>query len=302
MIYLSSVFKDQRTAQALIGVSKGEFEVLLNLFAQAMLVHSHENKVDFVRGRKPIIKQIEDRLFFVLFYMKTYPTFDVLGTLFGMDRTTACKLLHTLMGVLKMALSYLDLLPKQTKKELKEKFKKMKKRGYVIADGTERPIRRPSNKQKQKDYYSGKKKRHTHKNLILTNKEKAILFVSETVSGKTHDMTLAQDTDFLSSIPEEILCLFDSAFEGIDKVYPNHKIDKPTKKPRNKELKPKQKKRNKAISKKRVLVENAIAGIKRMNIVSNIFRNIKKGFSDLAFSVACGIWNLHLGFERGAFK
>lgn len=30
-------------------------------------------------------------------------------------------------------------------------------------------------------FYSRKKKRHKHKNLVLTNKEKVILFLSETV-------------------------------------------------------------------------------------------------------------------------
>ncbi|UOG55306.1 transposase family protein [Leptospira noguchii] len=37
----------------------------------------------------------------------------------------------------------------------------------LIIDGTERPM----NKDLQKESYSGKKKRHTIKNLILTNKE-----------------------------------------------------------------------------------------------------------------------------------
>ncbi|UOG33010.1 transposase family protein [Leptospira noguchii] len=45
-----------------------------------------------------------------------------------------------------------------------KKFKKLK---YVIIDGTERP----TDKDLQKESYSGKKKRHTIKNLILTNKE-----------------------------------------------------------------------------------------------------------------------------------
>ncbi|EMS88372.1 hypothetical protein [Leptospira noguchii] len=45
-----------------------------------------------------------------------------------------------------------------------KKFKKLK---YVIIDGTERP----TDKDLQKKFYSGKKKRHTIKNLLLTNKE-----------------------------------------------------------------------------------------------------------------------------------
>ena len=50
----------------------------------------------------------------------------------------------------------------------------------------------------------------------------------------------------------------------------------PKKKPKGKELLQADKKRNKAISKKRIYVEHAIGGIKRLGIASNIFRNIKK--------------------------
>ncbi|WP_412176160.1 transposase family protein [Leptospira interrogans] len=34
--------------------------------------------------------------FFILFYLKTYPTYDVLEAVFKMDRTTACKLVKLL--------------------------------------------------------------------------------------------------------------------------------------------------------------------------------------------------------------
>ncbi|WP_212667518.1 transposase family protein [Leptospira alexanderi] len=55
-------------------------------------------------------------------------------------------------------------------------------------------MRRPTDKDLQKEFYSGKKKRHTIKNLILTNKDKAILFLSNTISGKTHDLKVAENT------------------------------------------------------------------------------------------------------------
>ncbi|TQE50915.1 transposase family protein, partial [Leptospira interrogans] len=44
----------------------------------------------------------------------------------------------------------------------KRKLKKLKKLKYVIIDGTERPIRRPTDKDLQKEFYFGKK-RHTIK-------------------------------------------------------------------------------------------------------------------------------------------
>jgi hypothetical protein len=302
MLSIERVFRNQRISQALIGMSRGEFELLLFPFMQAYAISESEHKINFVRGRKSILEQVEEKLFFILFYLKTYPTFDVLGILFEMDRTTACKQSHLLMNVLKDALSMLDVLPSRTKAILKRRLKKLNTGSYVIADGTERPIRRPKNKDNQKEFYSGKKKRHTHKNLILTNNEKAILFLSETISGKTHDITIARDTDFISSIPKDISCLMDNGFEGIEKDYPKANIVKPKKKPKGKELKAIEKKKNKLISKKRVLIENAIAGVKRFRITTDVFRNTKFGFSELVFWISCGLWNLHLGFKNSILK
>ncbi len=52
-----------------------------------------------------------------------------------------------------------------------------------MIDGTERPIQRPQDQQKQKDDYSGKKKRHTCKHLILTDRERRVLVLSPIVRG-----------------------------------------------------------------------------------------------------------------------
>ena len=294
MIALEKVLNNERISRALIGVNREEFDLLLNVFFQAYIYYEQSNKIDFVRGRKSILSQLEEKLFFILFYFKTYPTYDVLGIVFDMDRTTACKQVHLLSGLLLETVEQMDILPASERKELKKKLKNLNMREFVIADGTERPVRRPVNKDLQKEFYSGKKKRHTYKNLILTNKEKAILFLSETVSGKTHDMKIAKDTEFMKSIPKEIVCLFDSGFEGIDKIYQDAKISKPTKKKKGKELTKTQKKKNRSISKKRVLVENAIAGIKRFRITSDVFRNFKAGFTSIVIQIACAIWNLAL--------
>jgi hypothetical protein len=236
MLAIEKILDNGRVSHALVGVNQKEFDLLLNFFLQSYIYYEKAHKIDLTRGRKSLISGLEEKLFFILFYFKTYPTFDVLGVMFNMDRTTACKQVHLLAPLLLQSLEMLKLLPAREKNQLKKKLKNLNMKGFVIADGTERPIRRPINKDSQKEFYSGKKKRHTHKNLLLTNKEKAILFLSETVSGKTHDMRLAKDTDFLSSIPKDILCLLDSGFEGIDKIYPKSKINKPIKKSKKKEL------------------------------------------------------------------
>ncbi|AKH76362.1 transposase family protein [Leptospira interrogans] len=44
-----------------------------------------EIKHNFTKGRKSILQDIEENLFFILFYLKTYPTYDVLGVVFKME-------------------------------------------------------------------------------------------------------------------------------------------------------------------------------------------------------------------------
>jgi hypothetical protein len=51
---------------------------------------------------------------------------------------------------------------------------------------------------------------------------------------------------------------------------------------------------NKLISGARVLVENAISGVKHCRIVKDVFRNTKEGFSDLVMEVACALHILRM--------
>jgi DDE superfamily endonuclease len=61
-------------------------------------------------------------------------------------------------------------------------------------DGTERRIVRPQDAAEQKASYSGKKRDHTVKNVLLVNALLTILFLSETYGGRTHDLRIAEAT------------------------------------------------------------------------------------------------------------
>ena len=82
-----------------------------------------------------------------------------------------------------------------------------------------------------------------------------------------------------------------------------NRIEIPHKKPRKSKNNPEpeftveQKNDNYALSKVRVLVENAISGIKRYNILVHSFRNRKTGMDDEAIALAAGLWNFLAGFN-----
>lgn len=64
-------------------------------------------------------------------------------------------------------------------------------------------------------------------------------------------------------------------------------------------LTPEQKKYNKSVSKVRVVVENAICGIKRYYILNYRFRNKSELLRDKSIFLAAGLWNLSKDFFTG---
>jgi len=197
------------------------------------------------------------------------------------------------MFALELTLEKELVLPKRKVNNIEELFLEFPEIKEIYLDGTERPIRRPKQSKEQKENYSGKKKRHTKKNLIITLGRK-VLFVSPTKGGRVHDYNIFKEENIGNNIPEEIEINVDTGFCGIEKNFPKLRVIMPKKKPIGKELSLEEKENNKIKCRKRVIIENAIAGIKRLRIVTDVFRNHKKDFDDTAMLIASGLWNYYL--------
>ena len=247
-------------------------------------------------GRHSVLKGMEDKLLFILFYFKIYPLQEVQGYLFGMGQSQAWDWLHRLTPVLNRALGYEKQLPARQAHDLAQVLKTCPTLEFII-DGTERPIRRPQDKARQKENYSGKKKRHTFKNIMVTEKPtKKVRALGPTCEGKKHDKTLAEELSI--PFPSGSKVWKDLGFQGYE---PEGTITyQPTKKPKGKELTPEQKQQNKEISKERIGVEHSIGGVKVFAIVHTVYRNFRKGFEDLTMETACGLHNWRLDFRLTA--
>ncbi|MBC7326746.1 hypothetical protein H5T87_01355 [bacterium] len=74
-----------------------------------------------------------------------------------------------------------------------------------------------------KGILSGKKKRHTQKNTIITNKRKRILYLASTVEGKKHDYKAFKEEFPSSTLSAKLLGVFsvyaDLGYLGIEKEY-----------------------------------------------------------------------------------
>ena len=294
MLNITRAFKQPRLMKAITGLSPGEFATLLPTF-QACFVSSRKRadiRIGF--GRPHTLDTTEQKLFFILFYVKCYPTYDLLSLTFDRDRRRAHEWVQELLSVLKKSLKREIVLPKRKLRSVEEFLELFPEVRDIWMDGTERPRRRPKDKQRQKDLYSGKKKRHTLKNIVMSDKEKRILLLTPTVAGRRHDYEICKRIKLPDKIPEEVRAWLDCAFQGIETDYPKLRISKPKRASRSHPLTDAERETNRKISQKRVKVEHAIGGMKRFRSLTDTLRNWHDKFADDLVLVGAGLWNFHL--------
>ena len=308
MLNIDRALGDDRLIKAITGLSASEFNKLIESFREEFQNEAqakYEIGVELEnRERKPGGGRIGNlgsyttKLFFILFYFKCHPTFDILGFIFDLDRSNANRNTHNFTQILEKALGREMVLPKRKINNLEELLAAFPGVRDLLIDGTERPIQRPKDDEKQKENYSGKKKMHTRKNIIISDKKKRIGYVSPTMNGKRHDYGMFKEEFPPPSVvfPRGMALWMDLGFTGFEKDYPDTLGIMPKKKPKGKELTADAKAWNRIVSGFRVLVEHAIGGVKRFGIVSDKFRNRKDGFDDKVMLISCGLWNYHLKF------
>ena len=279
---------------ALTSLTSSEFERLLVAFEKAWEDYIIKNHIDekerqrqYGGGRKPVLENSKDKLLFILIYFKIYPLQILIGFLFGMGQSQANEWIHKLSTVLKTTLDNLNVLPERDSDNLEEALEKDGEKEVAI-DGTERRCQRPKDNEKQKEYYSGKKKTHTIKNnIVVTVEGRKIRYLSGTYEGKKHDKKICDDEDL--AFPEKTIVNQDTGFQGYE---PEGVIIKqPKKKPRGGELSLEEKNQNSIFSSIRIVVEHVISGIKRCRIVKDVFRNTKENYDDLVMEISCGLHN-----------
>lgn len=293
---IQKLSRDHRAMKALTGLSHQEFTDLIPVFGEAYLDEqrrkpNRQRKVG--GGKKGKLPTMESKLFFILFYVKSYPTFDVLGFMTDRDRGKCCRSAHLSLKALKKALGREIVLPERKIHSVEEFLEKFPEAKDVFFDGTERRIQRPKNKKRQTKLYSGKKKANTRKNVIVSDEKKRILFLSPTKSGRRHDKRIVDKS--ILKIPDNVGKWADTGFQGLDKLYENTVM--PKKGTKKNPLSKEDKENNKIISSFRVVVEHAIGGIKRFRVLTDTLRNKIGLFDDMVMEVCSGLWNYHLRYS-----
>ena len=159
--------RGDRQMKALTGLSQAQFDSLLPVFSdlyRAAQQHAYEEgSQSGTRRRRPgggskgKLPTMVEKLQFVLYYYKTYPTFDVLGTQFAMARSKAHENLHKLSPMLYDTLGHLELMPYRelaTPEALQAALQGVDR---LLIDATERAYHRSQDEAKQREHDSGKK-------------------------------------------------------------------------------------------------------------------------------------------------
>lgn len=156
---------DDRQMRALTGLDMAAFCALAEPFsvgcqqeADARFTDQRPRKRKAGGGRKGVLASPQQKLLFILYYLKTYPTFDVLAATFGLPRSKACEHAHRLAKALERTLRAQGVLPARAIESLAQMQQVFADVPVLLLDATERPQHRPRAVVDRAADYSGKKK------------------------------------------------------------------------------------------------------------------------------------------------
>ncbi len=296
MLTLDSLTNSPTQFNAIIGLNQQEFMVLLYHFAPIVeeYYRHHDLKgmprksVRYNERSDHSLPGADNKLLFILSYMKENPNQAYHGAMFAMSQGKVSLWVSQLSALLEEALKRMGKLPKRTANQLYYLLNSCLEM-VVLMDVAERRIGRSTDYQVQKEHYSSKKGSHTLKNLVITDLTQEVLYLGETVEGRVHDKKMYDQAEL--TFPAQDHCLLaDLGFLGIEAE--NTAVILPEKKPRGKELTNYQKELNGLIASIRVTVEHAIAGIKRVKIIRNQIRLHGWQVRDRMMAIACGLHNI----------
>ncbi len=254
MLSFDRLCKQKENFSRLTGVTVEEFREIVRKVTPKWEAFQKKKKIS---GRASKLKTQEDEVLLVLIYYRFYVSLQFLEYLFGLDESNICRHIQRLEPMLAEA-------PK-----IKEnRILAQSDLETIIIDATEIQTQRPLRHQRQ--YYCGKKKKHSLKIEIMTDTRGEILSISKVVPGRIDDFKLRKQSD---NIPRNITVLADSGYQGLQKIHP--KTILPYKRRRKCGLSPEEQAHNRAFASKRIVVEHVFSHIKRFKILGSTYRNFQ---------------------------
>lgn len=155
-----SSLKRERQGRSATGFDQVRFEKLAGHFEAAYGdLHGQsmsERQADCLIS--PKVTQCAELLFFTLFSFKSGLTYDLLGLVSGMDGSTAKRTQSAGVAVLAHALARSGHAPARHLESPADLEALLAQADTLLLDATELRIQRPQDPERQRAYYSGKKK------------------------------------------------------------------------------------------------------------------------------------------------
>jgi DDE superfamily endonuclease len=281
--------------KSMTGFSVEAFETLFGAFARA---HRDRCQTALItkRGNQPRQRAFgagrrhshdaRTRLVMALVWLRIYPTYEVLGLLFSLDKANARDNVLDVLATLETLADFPFEHPAADRKKTRSLSAVMDAFPDVrlVIDTKEQRIKRPTSTQEndaQKPYYSGKKKCHTLKTEIGVLPDGQIGSVSSSVpGGATHDLVLLRQTGLIGRLdPAQEAAMLDKAYVGLAKDYPEIRLYIPFKASRNHPLTQEQKASNRRLAQYRIVVEHTNAQLNQFQVLAQVYRHARASHS-----------------------
>lgn len=320
MINIEKILDNKAQFLALTSLHLEEFESLLAPFQTRWYQYHKHYDIYGRRRKRPLsakaylsdtrnLSTSQMKLFFILLFFKTNSIQQQLAAEFEMDQSQVSRWIKILLPILHQAIKDCHCQAAQTMDELVRLFrqrqspphsnKKKETDSQVLnVDVTARPIGKNVDLKAQKKEYSKKHHGHRVKNTIICDEYQFIHFAGPTWLGSMHDKTI-----ILEEIPHLIPLQTYQLWFSKDKGYQNYQpqgvhLLEPFRASRGNPLTPMQKRFNSWVNSIRVVVENAISGVKRLNLLAQPIRYYNHDVRNQFFQIGCGLHNLRVHFRR----
>jgi hypothetical protein len=280
------------------GLSVAEFDTLYTemqgyyMQAEWERLERPYRKRDIGAGH-PFSLNARDQILLTVVWLRVYPTYEVLGYLFGVSDTTTGRIVQRVLPMLeKMGRDGMRLPHpgRKRRRQLDDLLRDIPELAVII-DSFEQAVQRPTEHTAADALFSGKKKRHTLKSQVAVNEDTGcIVDISESVAGPTADMTLLRRSSLMKRLPPGVRAIGDLGYVGIESEGCG---SAPKRKPRGKPRPPDDIAYNTAFSKRRIIVEHSIGRMRRYQALFQTDRHHRQQHSARVCAVA-GLVNRQL--------
>ncbi len=285
--------------RALTGISVAEYRQIVQELAAPYAVAAQRrlarpDRRRAIGGGRRFTLSLADQVLLTIVWLRQYPTFPVLGYLFGLDDRPASRIVARILPLLEAAGRDSMRLPDPGPHHRRDLPHLLQNTPglLVLVDTFEQRVQRPTDHEEQQRWYSGKKHCHTIKSPIAVEEETGpIVDVGASVPGPTADSTVLKASGVCERRPPDSGLLGDSAYQGIEKLHPEG--DSPRKKPQGQPRPEEDRVSNREIARRRSKAEHSIGRLRRFEALTARDRQHRTGHTGRVCAVV-GLVNRQL--------